>query len=210
MVYFLSAPVVWFYSALDTSELVHTSPVQPCEQRTRPVQAALCLIRSTESAAWDVVWPAILKDASFGLEVFTEIAHVGESFDAVSTSKLSDDQLCDLYIWLLKHVPYSADTRRPGFGAVSPAESLSHWRDSVLRRIVSRGTARASEGLARALKEFPALTWLQGQILEAQRNARRHSWVPYRPSELLESLLTTQNVIVLIHGIRTIPPCQHE
>jgi len=154
------------------------------EQRTRASQAAQALIRNTDDAGWDVVWPAVQKDNKFGVEVFTGIAQVLEAFSATSAAKLTDYQLAELYIWTVRQAPYSKNDDNSE-GWVSPIQSLGHWRDSVLTHLKSRGTVQACDGIRRAMVEYPELTWLKWHLREAEQTARRHSWTPLLPRELL-------------------------
>jgi hypothetical protein len=170
------------------------------ERRERAIIAARALIRNTADAGWGSVWPAVQQDGELGLEVFRGIAHLSEAFQGTSVKQLTDDQLAELYIWLLKHVPYTGENDAgKGFHAVSPAESLGHWRDSVLVQLKSRGTVRACDGIRRAIREFPEHNWLRWHLLEAEQIARRQSWTPLAPKELFE-LAASQERRLVQHG----------
>ncbi len=83
-----------------------------------------------------------------------------------------------------------------GFRMVSPAESLGHWRDGVLFQLKARGTVQACDGIRRAIREFPELTWLKWQLMEAEQIARGHSWTPLTPRELLALVASQQSRLV--------------
>jgi hypothetical protein len=167
------------------------------EQRERAVQAAQALIRNTDDAGWGVVWPVIENDSNFGVEVFTGIAHALDAFSATSVTKLTDDQLAELYIWIVKRVPYGEDDiRATGSGLVSPAQSFAHWRDAVLARLKGRGTVQACEGIRRAMIQFPNLSWLRWHLQEAEHLTRRRSWRPLFPKELLALTASSDHRLV--------------
>ena len=170
------------------------------ERRERAIIAASALIRNAVDVGWAIVWPAVQHDKEFGLELFRRIAHLSEAFQASSVNRLTDDQLADLYIWLFKHVPYKENAIDTGFHAVSPSESLAHWRDSVLVQLKNRGTVRACDGIRRTIREFPEHTWLKWHLIEAEQMVRRHSWTPLAPQELFE-LAVSQGRRLVQNGV---------
>jgi hypothetical protein len=116
-------------------------------------------------------------------------------YSTVSVAKLADDQLTELYIWLVRHVPYD-DGDATGFGLVTPGRALGYWRDAVLTRLKSRGTLQACAGIRRAMVEFPDLHWLKWHLQEAEQITRRLSWTPLLPKELLALATSSENRLV--------------
>jgi predicted NACHT family NTPase len=175
-----------------------SGPIPPeGEQRTRAIQAAQVLIRNTDDAGWDVVWPAVRSDTSFGVDVFTGIAFP-EAFSAASAAKLSDTQLAELYIWIVRRVPYMENDSTT-YGLMSPVQSLGHWRDALLAHLKGRGTRQACDGIRQAMVEFPSLTWLRWHLQEAEKITRRRSWTPLHPKEVL-AFSTNSDRRLVQHG----------
>jgi len=79
---------------------------------------------------------------------------------------------------------------------VSPIRALGHWRDAVLQLLKSRGTVQVCAGIRRAMIEFPDLHWLKWHLLEAEQIARRRSWAPLLPKELLALAASSENRLV--------------
>ncbi len=165
------------------------------DERERAIGAAQTLIQYGDDAGWEIVWPAVQNDSKFGLDVFSSIAHSFDAFDASAVRKLTDEQIAELYIWLLKHVPYS--DYHSGGGFVTPAQSLGHWRDAILVNLKGRGTKQACDGLRLAMVKFPDLSWLKWHLQEAEQVMRRRSWTPLSPTELIELAESPKNRLVL-------------
>jgi hypothetical protein len=135
---------------------------------------------------WPAVWPAIERDGEFGKDLVLAVAH---SFDRESEklgSRISDDQLADLFLWLVHHFPYDEDPKHDGIHAVGPRESVAWWRDSILRRLKARGTLEACQAIRRIAQALPQLDWLKYTVLESQAVTRRKTWVPPKPTDVLK------------------------
>ncbi|NSW84362.1 MAG: hypothetical protein HPY90_14060 [Syntrophothermus sp.] len=154
------------------------------DERSRAVVAASILMLHTEDAGWSVVWPTIQKDPKFAHEVLLLVA---DRFDdrASIGRRLTEDQLADLYIWLVRRYPYSEDPEHDDVYWVGPRESIAEFRDSLLQHLKRRGTYQACEAIRRVIHELPQVSWLKWSLLEAQSLARYHTWVPLQPHDIL-------------------------
>jgi predicted NACHT family NTPase len=176
--------------------LVPLPPPTSPEDRSRAIVAARELMCDAEDGGWPVVWPAILRDTEFGREVITGIAHTLDSPAATIGRWLSEEQLADLYVWLVNQYPYAEGPDASGVGFVTPWQSATELRDSVLTHLKQRGTHQACEAIRRITAEFPGLHWVRWTLLDAQALARRNTWSPPHPSDILRLQASQQSRLV--------------
>jgi hypothetical protein len=69
-------------------------------------------------------------------------------------------------------------------------------RDSLLRQLVVRGTPQACQAIERIIAQLPDLDWMKWNLQEAQAIARRSTWVPPRPKDVLELSVSMQRRLV--------------
>jgi len=155
------------------------------ETRTRAIVAARELMIHADNASWLAVWPAIQQDTEFGRDVVEAAAH-SDRHELSFGQLLTEDQLANLYIWVVSQYPYADDPKHEGTHWVGPRESIAIWRDSILHHLQQRGTSKACEAILRIAKEFPDLKWLKWTLMEAQNITRRKTWVPPQPSDILK------------------------
>jgi len=166
--------------------LVPLPPPTSPDERSRAIVAARELMCHAEDGGWPVVWPAIVQDAEFGREVIEGIAHTLDSPAATIAQWLSEEQLADLYVWLVNQYPYAEGPDPSSVGPVTPWQSAAELRDSVLMHLKQRGTDQACEAIRRITAEFPGLHWLRWTLLDAQALARRKTWSPPEPADILQ------------------------
>ena len=165
--------------------LVRLSSSSDVVQRSKAVIAAQALLAHTNDAGWSIIWPAVQRDTEFGKAVFVAIASVPERY-GMNVAQLSEDQLADLYLWLERNYPHVEDPKIEGAHSVSDRESIAHWRDSLLIHLKNRGTIEAVKAMERIVKELPGLHWLRWTLLETRDLARRGTWVPPRPADIIK------------------------
>lgn len=165
------------------------------EGRSRAIVAARVLMTHTEDAGWSVIWPAIRQDTEFGQEAISAVAHGTRLTKTSIGQRLTEDQLADLYVWLVRQYPYAEDSKH-GSGSVGPREGVADLRDSLLRHLKERGTPQACEAIQRIARELSELAWLKWTLLEAQDITRRRTWVPPRPLDILKIANNQQRRLV--------------
>jgi len=153
--------------------LVPLPPPSSEDARNRAIAAARVLMIHANDAGWSVVGPAIREDTEFGREVISVVAHNAESI----WERLTEAQLADLYLWLVRECPLAEEETKEG---------LTDYRDSIPCYLKERGTHPACEAIQRISHELPELDWLKWTLWEAQNNARRCTWVPPQPADILE------------------------
>jgi hypothetical protein len=156
------------------------------KRRQRAIVAARVLMNHAEDGGWTIVWPAFQQDTKFGREVVTEVAHGPERHEGSVGQRLTEDQLADLYIWLVRQFPYAEDPEHEGIHRVESRESVGRWKDSLLYQLRMRGTPKACMEIRRIAHELPELDWLKWTLLEAQLITRQKTWEPPQPADILE------------------------
>lgn len=156
-------------------------------EQSRALVAASALIFHAEDAGWAIVWPVFQHESAFGKQVLAKIL-LRDAFGGGLAAKLTEEQLADLYLWLV-HEYSSSEEEPPGSGfvvGVVTAEQAASWlRDSVLSSLKGRGTPQSCLALRRVVDAHPELPWLKASLLEAQQLTRRQTWSPPQPREIL-------------------------
>lgn len=167
------------------------------EEREKLVITAQMLVNVSDDGGWSVIWPLLQSDIEFGKEIVSYVAHDSAWHSAHIGKKLTEDQLADLYLWLVKEYPVEEDSKSDGFHSVGPRESVARWRDGVLNQLKDRGTYRACEAIKRIIQALPKFKkWLNLQLLDAQNIARQHTWMPPEPEDILRLTKTQQSRFV--------------
>ena len=79
---------------------------------------------------------------------------------------------------------------------LEPRDTLAHWRDSIPRHLAQRGTAESVEALRRCERALPNLSWIRVVIVDAEREMRRNTWVPLRPTEVIRIMRFREGELV--------------
>ena len=158
--------------------------------------AATNLITHSPDAAWPIIWPAIQADREFGRELLMTVAHGLHHNAAEVASKLTEEQLADLFIWLVKEFPFSEDREHDRGYSPSRDDSVREFRDDIVRFLEAQGTPRAVTALEAASNALPDLDWLRSTIIEARKNSLRKTWTPLAPSELIELVTRPRSSLV--------------
>jgi len=165
--------------------LITTQPRLDCGHLGRSVVAAQTLFQLAPDAGWSVVWPAIKNDPDFGRLVLPRVAHRPLQEAASFESRLSVEQVSDLYMWLVRQFPPEQDPKFEGARFVGPRDSIARWRDLLVHQLSNRGTNEACTALRRIMRELPELPWIQRLLPAADARARARTWIPFRPEEVL-------------------------
>ena len=157
------------------------------EARSKAIVAARVLMIHAEDAGWSVVWPAVRQDAEFGQDVISAVAERPDRQAATIGQRLTENQLADLYIWLIDQYPPAEDPKFDDGGHfLGPRDHVATLRDSILRYLQQQGTNKACEAIRRIAGELPELKWLKRTLLEAKNTMLGHTWVPLQPGDILK------------------------
>ena len=180
--------------------LITTPPPEATNLRARSVAAASALMNHTEHAGWSALWPVMEQHPNFGREVVESRAVssgvAGHSF----LSRLNEQQLADLYIWMVNQYPPSGDPEHDeNWWWASPRDNAASLRDAMLRQLQDRGTPEACAAIEHIIETFPGfydrLKWLRHRAREL---TRARTWTPPRPVDILN--LASHPELRLIQG----------
>jgi hypothetical protein len=161
----------------------------PClaeaQQRPRSLAAARSLLTCAPDAGWPTVWPVLQSDPDFGRDLVDSIAaRTDRASPAPFLFRLSEDQVADLYIWIVRHFARQEDEENDDSPEDGVRECIAFFRHGVLRHLERLGTAGSLIALDRIVRELPHLTWLSLVRLEAEKVVMERTWVPHRPEDL--------------------------
>ena len=165
-------------------------------QRRLTIIAAQNLILYSSDAAWPKIWPLFQSDKDFVRELLLESAYYLDHEVGTLCKKLNENEIADLYIWLVREFPYSEDRRKGGSYTPSSDDMNRELRDRLLRILEGMGTVNsliAIEGIVNILVEYD---WLKATLVEAKRNTLRNTWNPLIPKDLSEICKKPDSVLV--------------
>ena len=175
------------------------SPTPSDDESSRAVAAGKALMLNAKDGGWSVVWPAAQRNNDFGKALFEKVVSAGEHRQKIVAPDLTESELADFYIWLVRNYPHSEDPDAlRGYGAydVTPRHLLGRWRDSILSRLEHFGSYIACEEIRRIAREFPELDWLKWVLHSAQANTRRNTWEAPEPREILQMAIDSKSGLV--------------
>lgn len=167
------------------------------EERERTIVAARVLIENAEPNSWSVVWSVIQKDQNFGLEIFEKVAEkVAHRYSWDINLNITEEQMADLYIWLVQQYPHHEDPVHEGAHIFGVREAIARFRDSVLTQLKEKGTPQACSEIQRIAQVFPEETELKWMLREAQNIRRRKTWTPPKPDQMLQLFSDSEKRLV--------------
>ena len=161
-------------------------------ERGKALIAARVLVKNSNPSSWSFIWKLIQKDSSFGREVLELVAH---TYSLGIQLDLTELQLADLYIWLVREYPYDEDPDHSNevmAYSVTARDGIARLRDSVLSQLKERGTLEARTEIQRLIQELPDITWLGKTLVDAQTNMRRKTWRPLTPENFLQFAISQE------------------
>lgn len=168
-------------------------------ERKRAVIAAKELFHHTSASHWPFLWHIFQLDQQFGKEVILLAADRQRLGSFGILDPITDTQLADLYIWITKLFPHEEDPKPKSAHWMGPNENVRQYRDGILRQLQNRGTQNACEAITHIISELPELQWLKWVLIDAKAQARRQSWCPPSPLEVIK-LVTDQQQHSILNG----------
>lgn len=169
-------------------------------ERFRAIIAAYELMTHADDAGWSIVWPAIQQDTEFGRKLIELLAYEKDMFETKAGKLITENQLADLYIWIVHQYPHAED---PDYNNEACWRGyrlkIASFRDSLLHLIKQRGTYKACEAIQQILNKFPESDYLKWILHEAQDIMRRQTWIPPKPGEILK-MVSTQSARLVQSG----------
>lgn len=162
------------------------------DERGKALIAARVLVENSDPSSWSFLWSLIQQDSSFGREVLELVAY---RYSHGIQLNLTEEQLADLYIWLVREYPYDQDPDHSNevmAYSVTARDGIVDLRDSSLTQLKERGTPKACAEIERIIQELPDITWLRRILIDAKANVRRTSWQPMAPEDFLQFVISQE------------------
>jgi hypothetical protein len=156
-------------------------------ERERAIIAASGLLAHAADCSWARLWPVMMDDAAFGREVMLMLAsRDDQTHAALMASRLTEDQMADLYRWLIEQFPPTEDPEQEGMHFVGKRESVALFREMLLNRLRAFGTREAGQAISRLARSLPEVHWLKWAAIDARRLALRQTWMAPEPATFLK------------------------
>ena len=184
--------------AYETAKSKLTLPLSHAElERQQALQGALVLIRSTEDAAWSLIWPLIQQETDFGCELMKEFAYGLHHDPSQFVSKLSEDSVADLFIWLVRQFPYEKDPQYSGAYSPTKDDAARELRNRLINVLEKASTPASCQALQHIAYALPGLDWIKSVLVEARQNTLRSTWRPLKPEDFLQFVFEPWSGLVL-------------
>jgi len=108
--------------------------------------------------------------------------------------------LADLFIWLVRHFPYSEDRDYDGVHSPTKDDAARELRSRLVDILEKSGTPASYQALQRVASELPELGWLKTVVLEARKNMLESTWRPFLPEEFFQ--ITSRATSTLVRDAR--------
>ncbi len=164
------------------------------DSREKAIVAARVLLTRAQDAGWMAIWPILQHDVTFGKDVVSTLDRYSDNDP--SWTQLDEEDLADFYIWLTHEFPHSTDPNPTGAHWVRPDDRARGLRDGVLNVLKLKGTFKACNAIRRVRRELSELDWLKWVQIDAESQARRESWIPPQPQQLVAVFNDSQNRLV--------------
>jgi hypothetical protein len=168
--------------------------------RSQAAVAANVMLRVAPDAGWATIWPIIKGNNALGRAIVESVTY-GDSSGTKFTTKLSDAELGELYLWMVENYP--PGDRSAGFRVLGPSDTAEMFGAGLLESLKNRGTFAACDALRRVMEKLPGYGWMRFYLEQAEDLARTKSWNPVSISEFL-ALATDRDKRFVESGIQLI------
>ena len=168
--------------------------------KARAASAAIALLNSSQDASWSLVYPFLKKHSELSQDVAYGVGDGRYTKRGAVQSRLTAEEAAELYLWLDGTFPPEEDNVYLSgvVHQVTARDEVARWRNNVLTELQERGTREAIVALEKILQARPHYDWLYWTIRKARENARRETWIPLTPEQVLK--LGTRPDAKLIRG----------
>jgi glycosyltransferase involved in cell wall biosynthesis/HEAT repeat protein len=150
---------------------------------------------SSPEEAWPLVWQRRLTNPDHAHAIWLRIAE-NRLTELAFLSKLTPDQLGQLYRWLGEKYP--EEQHRLASGFLSAEDQLRMMRANVIERLGRIATDEAISVISRLRVELPNDPWIPWQLKAAREARRLANWRRAEPREILRQL----GIDVAVYGSR--------
>ncbi|AOY79207.2 hypothetical protein BJP36_04040 [Moorena producens JHB] len=167
------------------------------DERDRVIIALTFLFDYQTTDSWSSIWSILEQEPNLGRELIESVAKRHMLFSGELKLNLNEEQLADLYIWLVRQYPYDEDPDHSNGVAydVSPRDRVARLRDDILRQLQNLGTAQACDEVERIIREFPELPWLKTRLISAKYSMRRKTWKALQLKEVIYQILDQDPIV---------------
>ena len=153
------------------------------DERNVALNAAVDLLNVDARRFWSIISPIFLDDSDAARELAFRLSHAYKVSSIIN--ELTEAQKADLYVWIERFYPHDEDPVKKS-GLVTKRESIGRFRDSVLRSLQDHGTYEACRQVRKLLDLFPDSWELKWALSRAKSMARRMTWEPLTPANILK------------------------
>ncbi|MBE9068537.1 hypothetical protein IQ260_17970, partial [Leptolyngbya cf. ectocarpi LEGE 11479] len=165
------------------------------ESKEKAITAAKALIMYTGDTTWPTVWQFIQAYPDIGIKILESVSYPLK-FGGSLKQSLSENYIAELYIFMTRQFPdpppeekstAKGILRNSTDRLIRPEDSLRMWKERIPAQLQQLGTHEACQALHKIIDELPEqkekLPW---RLAEAEALARRKTWVPPTPQQLLQ------------------------
>ncbi|MCA1480886.1 hypothetical protein, partial [Bradyrhizobium sp. NBAIM08] len=105
--------------------------------------------------------------------------------------------LAELYVWLTRQFETPKHRSGEAYWA-GPLDHIDLWQNAIIQILIHRGSFRACKAIRKIQQELPELDWLKWVQVDAEAEARRATWVPARPQDIVK--LAADRELRLVQG----------
>lgn len=156
------------------------------------------LIYNCKTLHWQLIWVLIKNSSNFGMEFIEYLSmnrYEGKNF----LDSFLDIEIAELFVWIVKHFPYSEDNFEKGAHFVGSREEVGYFRDNLITLLKARGNIDSKNALEYIKKELPHLEWLNRVLYETKVISIIKTWAPPNPRDLL-TLASNHNKRTIKNG----------
>ncbi len=149
-------------------------PQKPAPRPSWAVAVTSMALSEQPQGLWPAFCAVIARDPDFGRQVLLDIGHL----TPVLTNLAADD-LADLFLWMIEHIPPAEEPTRPG--GFTPAWQVTVARDGIPGLLADRATPDAIDALRRLAAAVPPdRKWVNRYLALGERKMQRagHSMLP--------------------------------
>ncbi len=100
-------------------------------------------------------------------------------------SRLKENQIASLYLFLYSLFPPETDPQFEGAHFVGPREGVTSFRESLLQNLINKGTLEAISAMESINEKIPSDS-IKFQLVAAKDIYRKLNWHPFAPSDFLK------------------------
>ena len=131
---------------------------------------------------WNLIKPILENDLEIGKSLIIYISTRRLDIDASILNRFSENELSEIFIYIVKHFPYEEDPNDDESGAYTPKHAVSQLKSDIVGVFLENGFVSALKNVKDA---FPSLSWLPRVMFRAKQKARLLRFNPLNPNELL-------------------------